>query len=117
MKENKSNTQKGFLQTSGQKKFKQAKATTICSIVAVSCLFLTLPVFASGDPLGAINNLSDFFFAAIKAIGLIITGIGVVTLGLSFKSHDPSQRANGIMGVFGGLLIAFAKDILDLIVS
>lgn len=32
--------------------------------------------FAAGDPLGVVNNLSDFIFSAIRAIGVIILGWG-----------------------------------------
>ena len=78
------------------------------------CLILAPSAYAV-DPLGAINNLSTFMFAAIKAIGLIILGWGVVQLGLSFQSHDASQRSNGMLTIFGGVIIAFAKEILDLI--
>ena len=72
-------------------------------------------VFAEGDPLSTINHLSDFIFAAIKAIGLILLGFGIVQIGLSLKSHDASQRANGFLTFFGGVIIAFTKDILDMI--
>ena len=76
---------------------------------------LTNTVFAAGDPLATINNLSTFIFSAIKAIGLILLGFGIVQIGLSLKSHDASQRANGFLTFFGGVIIAFAKDILDMI--
>lgn len=69
----------------------------------------------AADPLATINSLSDFIFSAIKAIGLILLGFGIVQIGLSLKSHDASQRANGFLTFFGGVIIAFAKDILDLI--
>lgn len=36
-------------------------------------------------------------------------------IGMSLKSHDPSQRANGIMTLGGGVVITFAKEILLLI--
>jgi hypothetical protein len=39
-----------------------------------------------------------------------------VQVGLALKSHDAGQRAQGFMTVFGGVIIYFAKDILDLIV-
>ncbi|MGN1136588.1 MAG: glutamyl-tRNA amidotransferase, partial [Oscillospiraceae bacterium] len=42
-------------------------------------------VFAA-DPLATINSLSDFIFSAIKAIGFILLGFGVVQIGLSLKS-------------------------------
>lgn len=41
----------------------------------------------------------------------------IVQVGLSLKSHDPSQRANGFLTVAGGIVITFAKEILDLIVG
>ena len=63
------------------------------------------------------NNLSSFIFGLIRAIGLILLGFGVVQVGLSLKSHDPSQRANGFLTLAGGVIITFAKEILDLIVG
>ena len=76
-----------------------------------------MPVLAAGDPLAVINNLSTFIFSLIRAIGLILLGFGVVQVGLSLKSHDPSQRANGFLTLAGGVIITFAKEILDLIVG
>lgn len=72
-------------------------------------------VFAADDPLAVINNLSNFIFGLIRTVGLIILGFGIVQVGLSLKSHDPSQRANGIMTLAGGVVITFAKEILNLI--
>lgn len=83
----------------------------------LACAVCT-PAFAAGeDPLTAINNLSTFVFSAIKAIGVILLGWGVVQIGLSLQSHDPSQRSTGFLTCFGGLVIAFAKEILDLILK
>ena len=74
-----------------------------------------LYVFAADDPLTVINNLSDFIFGLIRAVGMIILGFGVVQVGMSLKSHDPTQRANGIMTLAGGIVITFSKEILTLI--
>ena len=41
-------------------------------------------------------------FSLIRAIGLILLGFGILQVGLSLKSHDPSQRANGMLTVAGG---------------
>jgi hypothetical protein len=72
-------------------------------------------VFAADDPLAVVNNLSNFIFGLIRAVGMIILGFGVVQVGMSLKSHDPSQRANGIMTLAGGIVITFAKEILNII--
>ncbi|MCD7894922.1 MAG: glutamyl-tRNA amidotransferase [Erysipelotrichaceae bacterium] len=79
--------------------------------------FGIMPVFAEDDPLEVVNNLSDFVFSLIRAIGMILLGFGIVQVGLSLKSHDASQRANGFMTVAGGIIITFAKEILNLIVG
>lgn len=91
---------------------RKTKIGLIAALVALTAMSTT--VFAA-DPLATINSLSDFIFSAIKAIGLILLGFGIVQIGLSLKSHDASQRANGFLTFFGGVIIAFAKDILDLI--
>jgi len=91
----------------------------LTGVIAVGSLFLSLGgvAYADGDPLAVINNLSDFIFGLIRAIGMILLGFGVVQIGLSLKSHDPSQRANGFMTLAGGVVITFAKEILNLIVG
>ncbi len=86
----------------------------------LSCLLLALtvavvPAFAAGDPLAAVNNLSEFIFSLIRAIGLILLGFGILQLGLSLKSHDPSQRANGMLTLAGGIVIVFTREILALV--
>lgn len=74
-----------------------------------------LDVFGAEDPIAVVNNLSNFIFGLIRAIGMIILGFGIVQVGMSLKSHDPTQRANGIMTLAGGAVITFAKEILSLI--
>lgn len=91
-----------------------------CSIIIVVALICSAPftVFAANDdPLTVVNNLSDFIFGLIRAIGMILLGFGVVQIGLSLKSHDPSQRANGFLTLAGGIIITFAKEILNLITA
>ena len=100
-------------------KLKKAKHSLRITKLALMAVMLALsfatPVFAA-DPLTAINTLSTFIFSAIKAIGMILLGFGIVQIGLSLKSHDAQQRANGFLTFFGGVIIAFAKDILDTLV-
>lgn len=85
--------------------------------LAAALVILVFPAmaFAESDPLTVINNLSDFIFGVIRAIGLILLGFGILQVGLSLKSHDASQRANGMLTVAGGVIITFTKEILDLI--
>ncbi len=88
-------------------------------IAAVLCIMLLCAMattaFAADDPLTVVNNLSDFIFGLIRAVGLILLGWGIVQVGLSLQSHDPSQRSNGFLTLAGGIVITFAKEILTLI--
>ena len=114
---NKNNTKPDTLT---QRQTRRARRLYFTSAAAmVLCAALTAPAFAApaggNDPLTIVNNLSDFIFSCIKAIGVIILGWGIVQLGMSIQSHDASQRSQGMLCVFGGLIIAFSKEILSTI--
>ena len=95
-----------------KKGFRRFSAAVMAAAVLCCC---TVPGFAADDPLAVINNLSNFIFGLIRAVGLILLGWGIVQVGLSLQSHDPSQRSNGFLTLAGGIVITFAKEILTLI--
>lgn len=84
-------------------------AVFLLSVLAVTCFA------AEDDPITVVNNLSGFMFGLVRAVGMIMLGFAIVQIGLSLKSHDPSQRANGFLTLAGGVVITFAKEILTLI--
>ena len=91
--------------TEGKKARPAARARLMAAIAvcAASALALEPPAaFAATDPIAAVD---------------ILLGFGVVQVGMSLKSHDPSQRANGFLTLAGGVVITFAKEILDIIVG
>lgn len=94
---------------------RRAKRFFTILAVLVFVLSFTATTFAADDPLKVVNNLSDFIFSLIRAVGIILLGFGILQIGLSLKSHDPSQRANGMLTVAGGIVITFTKEILSLI--
>lgn len=100
------------------KKLKTIRKTIFVVYIALIMVSaVTTPIYAANDPVTVVNNFSDFMFGMIRAIGMILLGFGIVQVGLSLKSHDPSQRANGFMTVAGGIVITFAKEILNIIVG
>lgn len=107
------NTRRLPMPTSVRKGFRRycamVMALTVCSNIV-----LTVSATA-GDPLTVVNNLSDFIFGMIRAVGMILLGWGIVQVGLSLQSHDPSQRSNGFLTLAGGIIITFSKEILTLI--
>ena len=81
-------------------------------MITITC---RVTVFASNCPPAVVKKLAEVFFGLIRAIGMNLLGFGIVQIGLSLKSHDPSQRANGFLTLAGGVIITFAKEILTLI--
>jgi len=73
------------------------------------------------DEIKVLLTMSDqqiyeaFDLKMIRAVGLILLGWGIVQVGLSLQSHDPSQRSNGFLTLAGGIIITFAKEILTMI--
>ena len=114
MKNNNKNTQRLPMPSKVKKGFR-----AYCTLILTLALIMSLSVsaFAAGDPIAVVNNLSTFIFGLIRAVGLILLGWGIVQVGLSLQSHDPSQRSNGFLTLAGGVVITFAKEILDLIVG
>lgn len=94
---------------------KRIKKLLIVFCVVVLMLSMTGTALADGDPIAVVNNFSEFIFGLIRAIGMILLAFGIVQVGLSLKSHDPSQRANGFLTLAGGIVITFTKEILNMI--
>ncbi len=93
-----------------QKRIFTAYALAVCVLA-----FGPTAALADGDPIATINKLSDFIFSLIRAVGGILVGWGIVQVGLSIQSHDPTQRSQGFLTLAGGVVVFFAKEILSLI--
>lgn len=103
-----------------ENKLKKVFKITSFVVFCIGLLLVFMPVFAEGettvnDPITVVNNLSDFIFQLTKVIGGIIVGYSIVQIGLSFTSHDASQRVNGFLFFAGGVIIMCAKTILNFI--
>ncbi len=98
-----------------QRRAKRLYALCVC--LALTMAVFIMPAFAAagGDPLDVVNNLSEFIFSLIRAVGLILLGYGILQVGLSLQSHDSSQRSNGMLTIAGGIVITFTKELLNLI--
>lgn len=91
------------------------KARKIISIISFGTLVISLlipTVYAAEDPLTVVNNLNTFIFQIARVFGTIVAGYGIIQIGISFTSHDSSQRVNGFMFAIGGVIIMFSKEIL-----
>ncbi len=89
----------------------------ICNFVLALTLSMAV-CLADGDEktggnlLLTLENLKSLMFAAVTVVGLLIALFGVVQFGLSFQTHDPSQKSQGLMGLVGGAIVACAPWIV-----
>lgn len=58
------------------------------------------------------SNLTNFISGVVKVIGSILCIYGIFQVGMSFSSHDPSQRTQGLMCIAGAVIIFFSPEIL-----
>lgn len=93
------------------------KSTSIM-LVLFLVMGMALPVMATGTggPLESIAKLDEIIFGIGRGFGIIVTGIAIFQFGLSFKSHDAMQRSTATMGIVGGLIIVFAKELINAII-
>lgn len=64
-----------------------------------------------------LNNTNTLMGTIITALGGIILLFGVANFGLSFLSHDPSQKATGLKCMVGGAIVASASSIVTYILT
>jgi len=77
-------------QLAGDKKAYRAYAAVALTITIMHAF--SPAVYASNDPIAVVNNLSEFIFGLIRAIGLILLGFGIVQVGMSLCHCSASFR-------------------------
>ena len=100
-----------------QKKLKKTESKLKMIGLALVPLLSSTKVYAAEDPLQAVNNLTNFIFSLVQGLGAIMLIFGFVQFGISFKSHDASQRASSVLTIGGGLIIVSAKYIITKVIG
>ena len=70
---------------------KSKRALAMYAVLVLTFGCFTTTAFAASDPLTVINNLSEFIFGLIRAIGMILLGFGIVQVGLSSSPTTPAS--------------------------
>lgn len=85
--------------------------------IAVSVLFMTLPVSAqsANDAIWSVSKLIDMLLTMVRLVGVGFGAFGIYQFATSMPSHDASQRGTGIVCIVAGIMMAFNKEILEMI--
>lgn len=90
MRKNKKVTKKTQMPT-GAKRFMKVWTCIVIALLMVT--LCAVSVFAAeDDPVEVVNNLSDFMFGIVRAVGMIMLGFAVVQIGLSLRNRTIRRR-------------------------
>ena len=73
---------------------------------------VTETTVSADDVLKPVNNLNELLYGIARGLGIAATIFGIIMLGMSFSSHDTSQRITGVGCIVGGLIMIFVKQII-----
>ena len=86
-----------------------------CFVLAASAAPTDEAPADSGSPIDPVIKFKDMIVLVVQIAGGLAALFGLAQFGMSFQSHDPSQRSNGLLIFIGGILIALAPQILSYI--
>jgi hypothetical protein len=100
-------------QISRRKRVFPSSIADIFAMTIVTIATTTNAVYAAAaDPVtGKLSNLTSMILNIVSGIGMVVLVWGIVSFGMAIKSHDASQRSQGIITMAGGLVIALAPQI------
>lgn len=61
------------------------------------------------------NRAQGFLLDLVGTVGVCFIAFGVITLAISFQSHDDSQRSKAIMSIIGGAIAVSVRVVLDIL--
>lgn len=104
------------------------QALALCGVCLLLICTLAMPAYAAESPThlaprlllstgvddvdALFGNLTSFISGIVKIVGSILCIYGIFQVGMSFSSHDPSQRIQGLMCIAGAVIIFFSPEIL-----
>ena len=83
-------------------------------MIAALIFCFSMTVFASSGVNTALKSFMDILFTVTKIVGVGLTLWGVIQLVMALIGHDPNQRLNALFFLGGGVIVFFAKEIIEL---
>lgn len=75
---------------------------------------MTGSVFASGSTteFTTVQKATDLLLSILMGVGVCFIALGVISLAVSFQSHDDSQKSKAIMAIVGGSIAVSVRAVL-----
>lgn len=76
-------------------------------------LLAPVRAFAAANGLDTVNRAQAFLLDIVTGVGVCFIAFGVISLAISFQSHDDSQRSKAVMAIVGGSIAVSVRFVLD----
>lgn len=74
------------------------------------------PARAAGqDPAGVVGRTTDFLLNLLMGVGICFIAFGVLSLAISFQSHDDSQKSKAVMAIMGGAIAVSVRYVIQIV--
>lgn len=60
-----------------------------------------------------VNRANQFILNIVTGIGIAFIAFGVISLAISFQSHDDAQRSRAVMSIIGGSIAVSVTAVLN----
>lgn len=92
-----------------------AKIILTVTIMAAAAFSFMIFAGAAGGVESSMTQFMEILFTITKIVGVGLVLWGVVQFVMALIGHDPNQRLTAIFFLAGGLIVFFAREIMQLI--
>lgn len=82
---------------------------------ALGTFSMTGRAFATGNNVTeftTVQKATDLLLSILMGVGVCFIALGVISLAVSFQSHDDSQKSKAIMAIVGGSIAVSVRAVL-----
>lgn len=90
----------------------------ICAFLAFLASMWQAPLRAQAagqDPAGVVGRTTDFLLNLLMGVGICFIAFGVLSLAISFQSHDDSQKSRAVMAIMGGAIAVSVRYVIQIV--
>ena len=100
-------------------KFRKICLTMMVFVLSTSVALAAETGTSAGevDPIKAVNNLSLLVTTLVSAVGGVVLMFSVLQLGIAIKQQNSASKAEALLGILGGLVIACAPWVVNYILK
>ncbi|MBD5559435.1 MAG: hypothetical protein HDQ87_03610 [Clostridia bacterium] len=90
-------------------------AAFLSALAAAFMPALPAQATAAQDPAGVVGRTVDFLLSMLTGVGVCFIAFGVLSLAISFQSHDDAQKSRAILAILGGAVAVSVRYVIQIV--